>query len=157
MEIALGSLDIFSLGKAFDYSNLFSEIKSNEFIDRLYRRYVKMEDVHDTRHILSKVLSQSKKQKEKPLLTQLIKAFDDQVECSRLCFKRSGKYIPIRIFLTASPYRYLQIPLEDYDNLEGDPLWMRPEYMLEKYYPKEKQEKDKKILEQMKKDHPDRF
>jgi hypothetical protein len=33
-----------------------------------------------------------------------------------------------------APYRYLQIPLEDYDNLEGDPLWMRPEYMLEKYF-----------------------
>jgi hypothetical protein len=28
---------------------------------------------------------------------------------------------------------------------------MRPEYMLERYYPKEKQEKDKEMLDQMKK------
>jgi hypothetical protein len=74
-----------------------------------------------------------------------------------LWYKKSGHYIALKIILAASPYRYLRIPLEDYDNLEGDPLWMRPEYMLEKYYPKEKQEKDKKILAQMKKEHPDWF
>ena len=33
------------------------------------------------------------------------------------------------------PYPLIEeeIPLEDYDNLEGDPFWMRPEYMLERY------------------------
>jgi hypothetical protein len=157
MEIALGSLDIFSLGKSGDYNRLFLKIVDNKLIDRLYRRYVKREDVSNTRNMLNEILFQLESRKERKCLIQIIKAFDDQAACAEYSLQDYGKYHPIRIFLTASPYRYLQIPLEDYDNLEGDPLWMRPEYMLEKYYPKEKQEKDKKILAQMKQDHPDWF
>jgi hypothetical protein len=157
MEVGLGSLDIFSLGDALSCNRLLVRMLDFELIDRLYRRYVRKDDVLYTGNILSETLLRYKNGKEKKLLARLVDAYTDQAECSELAFKRCGEYFPIRLFLTASPYRYLQIPLEDYDKLEGDPLWMRPEYMLEKYYPKEKQEKDRQTLEKMKKDHPDWF
>jgi hypothetical protein len=148
MEIALRSFgSMFSVGDSNDYYDLLFELSKNDcFVDRLFRRYVKREETNFTRDSLLK-LSNGKLKKK------LLEAFDYRVKTDEYL----GKYSPIHITLTACPYRYLQIPLEDYDNLEGDPLWMRPEYMLEKYYPKEKQEKDKQTLEQMKKDHPDWF
>ena len=50
-------------------------------------------------------------------------------------FIKYGDYYPIRLCIHDVFYSMVEeeIPLEDYDNLEGDPLWMRPEYMLEKY------------------------
>ena len=149
MEIALKSLDIITLGEAHEYNCLFLKIKKNELVDRLYRRYVRKEEIANTRNILEKLYSQLNIKHEKKLFSQLLEAVEDQIECSKLCFERSGEYIPIRIILASSPYRYLEIPLEDYDNLEGDPLWMRPEYVLEKYYPEEKQKRDKEILLQI--------
>jgi hypothetical protein len=158
MQVALeGDLTVTECGEVKECNLLFIKMIDNELIERLYKRYIKQEDLRATLEALEKSLKLMSIKSEKLLLNKIIKFIEKQVWFSDKALEENEKYIPTRIILFHSPYRYLQIPLEDYDNLEGDPLWTRPTYMLEKYYPKEKQEKDKKILEQMKEDHPDWF
>jgi hypothetical protein len=150
MQVALdGDLSITECGEVEECNSLFLKIIDNELIERLYKRYVKQEDLRGTLEALNGNSERITTKLEKLLLNKIIKFIEDQIWFSDRALEKGEKYIPTRIILFHSPYRYLQIPLEDYDNLEGDPLWMRPEYMLEKYYPKEKQEKDKKLREEM--------
>jgi hypothetical protein len=69
------------------------------------------------------------------LRKKLIEAFDYRAKTAEFCLEDYGKYPNIRIICTDTVYWMVEknIPLSDFDNLEGDPLWMRPEYMLEKY------------------------
>ena len=132
MEIALrsfGRIDI--VGSCQELFKLFVLINDTPLIDRLYRRYVKREDGLITLNQL----------KEKHnifgggLLGELIIKFAGSIEKSENSLIKFGEYVPVHLVICDMPYPLIEedIPLEDYDNLEGDPLWMRPEYMLEKY------------------------
>ena len=57
------------------------------------------------------------------------------MENSDFFFKKDGEYEPLRLVVLDEPYCMLSdnIPLEDYDNNDGEPFWMRPEYIIEKY------------------------
>lgn len=132
MEIALCSFNTLNvLSSSEKLSILFNTINDCQLIDRLYRRYVKHEDNEKT---LALLISKSKIVKNN-LLNELVKKFERGIENSEYFFKKYGEYFPIRLVICDMPYSLIEedIPLEDYDNLEGDPLWMRPEYMLEKY------------------------
>ena len=129
MEIGLCSDSTYIIGESLDYYKLLlKQSQKNRLIDRLFRRYVKEEDVLAT-------IESLKKLPKNELTDKLIEAFIYRTKTAEYCFKESGKYMPIRIICTDTVYWLIEknISLEDYDNLEGDPLWMRPEYMLEKY------------------------
>ena len=133
MEVAFRSLSsIYVISEQTDLSELFSFINDNELIDRLYRRYVRREEAEDT---LSLLKAKSLDDKNMRLHKILVEKFEKEIEHAEYFFKRFGEYIPIRIIISDMPYPLIEeeIPLEDYDNLEGDPFWMRPEYMLERY------------------------
>ena len=149
MKIALtGAGSYFSLGDSSDYSKVFLQLQEDVLINRLYTKYVKKEDIENTKVALEKAVSKLKGSSLKKIQF-ILNSFLHLMKCVEYEFEDYNSYVPIRIVLIDSPYRYLEIPLEDYDNLEGDPLWMRPEYVLEKYYPEEKQKRDKEILLQI--------
>jgi hypothetical protein len=104
----------------------FSEKDKFLLFDRLYKRYVKNEDIESLLRVVQDILVMRK-------LSQNAHHF---AECVLSIAEEKANYNPIHINLI-EPIELLFIdtciPLEDRDNLEGDPLWMRPEYMLEKY------------------------
>lgn len=116
------------VGVVFD---LFQLINKTPLIDRLYRRYVRREDNFQTLKDLENIL----KNTDNKLLVDLIENFREAIEDSEYFFKKYGEYFPIRFCIHDVFFSMVEehIPLEDYDNLEGDPLWMRAEYMMEKY------------------------
>lgn len=133
MEIALysaGNINI--IAESHAVFNLFKKINDNLLIDRLYRRYVKRIDNIATVEILKEKVDLC----PDPLLTCLINKLEKGIKGSELSLKTfDGDYVPVRLGIGDIFYSMVEedIPLEDYDNLEGDPLWTRPEYMLEKY------------------------
>ena len=132
MEIAVYSFGRFDILTDADIVfDLFQQINDDLFIDRLYRRYVRREDNARTLELL---MDRSKKIQNN-LLDQLVEKFEKGIKKSELSYTTFGDYFQIRLAIVDMPYSLIvdDIPLEDYDNLEGDPLWMRPEYMLEKY------------------------
>ena len=136
MEIALkDALGITVLGNREEYFELFKVMISKDpLIDRLYRRYVRREDVSHTLEALDDCLigaSKSNKQKILKIKNSLVEGN----EASKLCIEDYGKYIPLCIILFDMPYSILSrnISIEDYDNNEGEPFWMRPQYILEHY------------------------
>ena len=133
MKIAISSCDLMILGEAEEYYKFFqNNLDNNELLDRLYRRYVKRENVNATKEYLK---SLEIKKSTNSLAKKIRKSLEDQAECSELRFARTKRYIPVRIVLFDEPYHLLSrnIPLEDYDNNEGEPFWMRPDYLIEKY------------------------
>lgn len=134
MEIGLCSDSTYVIGYSEEYNELLKKFLNNYYIERLYRRYVKKEDVISTRIKIVDYYKELTK-REKPFFDKLLEAFDYRIKTAEYCLEDYGKYCPLRIVSTNTVYLMLEkkIPLEDYDNLEGDPLWMRPEYMLEKY------------------------
>lgn len=69
------------------------------------------------------------------ILEKIIKACNHLEELNEICLKRNESYDPFRFIILDEPYCTLSdnIPLEDYDNNEGEPFWMRPEYIVEHY------------------------
>ena len=133
MDIAITSTWIITLGNLAECKKLFSDIRQYELIDRLYRRYVRYEDIEETYRLLTEFTKKFSVNYE--LFLKLMRSFEKCWKDSECCFKKYGEYIPIRLIISNMPFPLIEedIPLEDYDNLEGDPLWMRPEYMIEKY------------------------
>lgn len=135
MEIALKeALGMIVLGNLDEYYELFQKIAVDHFIDRLYRQYVKQEDVQNTLDALDNCLSKVSEKNKKKIL-KLKNSLNRGNEAAKLCIEDYGKYISVRIVLFDEPYCTLSdnIPLKDYDNIEGEPFWMRPEYILEHY------------------------
>ena len=134
IEIGLCSDSTYVIGYSEEYNVLLKRFLNNYYMERLYRRYVKKEDIISTR---AKIVDSYKEltKKEQPFFDKLLEAFDYRTKTAEYCLEDYGKYCPLRIVCTDTVYLMLEknIPLEDYDNLEGDPFWMRPEYVLEKY------------------------
>ena len=111
------------------------------YIDRLYGKYVLREDLLATLDLVfmftrNIILNYDVRKHESLVRVGLgiVKAFHSALY--GIWFEKFYE-IPVHLMIIDRPYWALKaaedIPLEDYDNLEGDPLWMRPEYMLEKY------------------------
>lgn len=129
MKIALYSDSTFIIGESEDYFLLLSKYRENNMIiDRLFRRYVRREDVLITKQELLKL-------PDNRYTKNLINAFDYRSKSAEYFLEDWGEYLPIRLILADEPYCTLSrnIPLEDYDNNDGEPFWMRPEYILEHY------------------------
>ena len=116
---------------------LFSDIlpRDNEdLLLRLYKRYVKRHEVQKTISYLEAQCSYCKGEKSK-LLSNIISACKFGFRKSELCLEKFGEYEPLKFVILEEPYCTISdyIPLEDYDNNEGEPFWMRPDYLIEKY------------------------
>jgi hypothetical protein len=110
-------------------------------INRLYQKYVMEEDLLDTLDLtfmFTRTVILNKNMKHLDILAKIglgiVKAFHSAL----YVIKSEHHYnFPVSLIIIDAPYRFFRIgddvPLEDIDNLEGDPLWMRPDYMLEKY------------------------
>ena len=145
IEIALSLGCNYYIGEAIKYRRLFRYSSRYELIDRLYRKYVRYDDIDATRDLVKQIFDSMMFTKK--LCDTFLEAYDSCVDDvknytngdKRLYGKHKGGCSPIRIINVTDPIVVLYaaveslIPDEDYDNLEGDPLWMRPEYMIEKY------------------------
>ena len=117
--------------------NFFQELFLINKIDlgiRLYKRYIKRNDTRVTIDYLKNVASKLKKN-HRVLINSLIRACEYGSEGSELSLRSFGEYEPLRLVILDEPYCTISdyIPLEDYDNNEGEPFWMRPDYLIEKY------------------------
>ena len=139
MQVGLqGASTIHVLCEAEICNNLFDKIKSRNnsiVIDRLYRKIVRLEDVSELQSVLSRLISGDFDKTQKELIEKILKALTFFHDCAEHDLEKYGDYTPLRIMLIDLPYSVLDdnIPLEDYDNNDGEPFWMRPEYIIEKY------------------------
>lgn len=122
-----------------------SSVDSNDrwllLTDRLYRRYVKMEDLDETARLLIKVrsgfslirdieLGESSLGSEVTLgdtYSRYFDAFDHCMESAKIFFASWGVYQAVRVVVTDVPDFMVdkKRPLADYDSLEGLPFWAR--------------------------------
>ena len=121
------------------FQKIFSINKDNLLI-RLYKKYVKREDVDKTIKLLENIKDSDNNfnRAEKKLLDTLINVFQKATYSSEYSFQHEDDhtYIPVRIIIFDEPFCTLStrvIPLEDYENNEGEPFWMRPDYIIEHY------------------------
>ena len=135
MKIAVRTaFGITTLGDSKEYYELFQRVKDNELLDRLFRKYVRREDANKTAEALATCaenFSKSGKLRISKLKDLVIRG----ARQGEYDLEDYGKYFPVRIILYDLPFSVIadDIPLEDYDNNDGEPFWMRPEYIIEKY------------------------
>ena len=134
MEIAFKSaLGLSIIGEAECLYNFF--VKYNDvLIERLYKRYVRREDVECTLKLLEEKINSSNTN-DIYIFRKLYNLLKERCSLSEKCLQKFGKYIPVRIVIFDEPFCTISdnIPLEDYDNNDGEPFWMRPGYILEHY------------------------
>lgn len=132
--------------------------------DRLYKRYIRYEElptfiekINEIKTIFANIPTDKVNFKKfgvnfddtnlnlqgKNLSNTFKKYFDhleDCIETAELIKKERGSYEPIRIVVSDLPEFYADDdrPLEDYDNLEGEPFWMRTEPTMEAFNIEEK-------------------
>ena len=150
IEIGLYCSCYYSIGAAVRYKELFEFSSKYELIDRLYRRYVRYEDLYATKELVEQIFDEISF--DFAARRDFIKAYDQCLDDAERdsgengeMYGKGGNYCrPIRIVnltgISKDSIQYMfyltaegEIPLEDYDNLEGLPFWMRPEYVFEKY------------------------
>jgi hypothetical protein len=120
--------------------------------DRLYRRYLKLEQLDAASEMLEQITGILSRTRTKdidwasihrnPASTQLLlsaatvdqvvdrylKGAQDLIDDARSFEKRFGVYQPVMTIISDLP-RFLideQRPLAEYDALEGEPIWLRP-------------------------------
>lgn len=137
MKIALAGLGPYTIGDAEQYESLFAYASQYELIDRLYRRYVRKEDIDATKELVEKIFDDISFDKEQR--NEFIRAYNWCIKDMQEYLQKYGEYVPIRIVNVEGDnaifYVAIEIglPLEEYDNLKGDPFWMDPFYMEERY------------------------
>ena len=135
MKIAVRTaFGIITLGDSNEYYKLFQRVKDNELLDRLFRKYVRREDVNKTTEALATCAEDFSKS-DKLRISKLKDLVVRGAKQGEYDLEDYGKYFPVRIILYDLPFSVIadDIPLEDYDNNDGEPFWMRPEYIIEKY------------------------
>ena len=146
IEVALYCYSItYPIGEAIKYKKLFKYASQYELIDRLYRRYVRYDDIEATKGLVEQLFDEI--HFDKALCEEFRYAYNNCEEDAEKYKHEYNEYIPIRLVNVTGIHtdmapmpEYMayimaeeEIPLEDYDNLEGNPFWMRPEYVVEKY------------------------
>ncbi|MDS7931555.1 hypothetical protein RMB13_19115 [Acinetobacter sp. V102_4] len=97
--------------------------------DRLYKRYVRYEDIDKTKQImdsLRKLLTQDDNTTYVKFL-EYFDSFDSCLEDSIYFYKKFEEYQPLKITVVDIPWYVLEThrPLEEYDQLEGEPFWSK--------------------------------
>lgn len=118
----------------YDLFQVLQGYDRDDLLLRLFKKVVKEENIKSTFDML-KSLRKHCNDHQRKLLNKIIQAYEYQMELTNLYLNKGKKYDPIRFVILDEPYCTLSrnIPLEDYDNNDGEPFWMRPEYILEHY------------------------
>ena len=153
IEIALCCEYYYPIGEAIKYKKLFKYASKYDLIDRLYRRYVRYEDINATRELVSKVFDEISF--NTALRNDFIDAYDKCINTVERRIKEKEEHYGGRGRSYCPPSRIVnvtgvntdtspipdymwyiseegELPLKEYDNLEGNPFWMRPEYLDER-------------------------
>lgn len=124
--------------------------------DRLYKRYIRLEEMESVKEEMDIIKSELEKiyldnwleTKLEPdetiekmgtrlnlkaenladLFEPFFSGFYKTYETALFFHKEDNEYYPLKIVYTDLPYYAFdkRRPLEDYENLEGDPFWLRP-------------------------------
>lgn len=154
IEIGFQALFRYTIGRAVDYKKLFALAPKYELLDRLYRRYVRFEDIEATRDLIGKVfdeLSFDKNLREKfeTAYGKCVNNVNDFTgKNGRLYGRGDGKRCPpIRVVNVTGintdnkkipDYVFYEmaedfIPLKDYDTHDHIPFWMMRDQVIQKY------------------------
>ncbi|MFK6082196.1 hypothetical protein Q4334_04520 [Acinetobacter baumannii] len=99
-------------------------------LDRLYKRYVRFDDIDKTKEIMdfckTLLVKDGENEKNNPFM-KYFRHFDSCVGDAKAVYTTFGEYIPIKIAVVDLPWQMLEErrPLEEYDQLEGEPFWSR--------------------------------
>ena len=118
----------------YDLFQVLKKYDQNSILLDFFKRVVKEKNIKSTFDIL-KLQRRRCNNLQKKLLDKIIQAYEYQMELTGLYCDKGKKYDPIRFVILDEPYSTLSrnIPLEDYDNNDGEPFWMSPQYILEHY------------------------
>lgn len=142
VELALACTYHYSIGDMAQYDPLFDASQENELLDRLCRRYVRYEDIQPTMDLLEQVLPALPLAEDSR--RRFWEAYDDCLGNVKNYGGKNGELYgkegcrPIRIIningSNAIFYVVMEtdLPLEEYDELEGAPFWADPKYLEER-------------------------
>jgi hypothetical protein len=132
-------------------SSLDSKVVNFSLIDRLYRRYVKLDELQATAALIAQIQVimrdiqthniewntivplhgatrlDTSKISISDVFEKYFFAFDDSVGSAQSFYKTFGKYRPVLTIISDMP-RFLvdeKRPPMEYDALEGEPMWLR--------------------------------
>ncbi|GGF21934.1 hypothetical protein GCM10011611_29990 [Aliidongia dinghuensis] len=132
-------------------SRLHLDPASLSLIDRLYRRYVRLEELQATALVIERIRAvmaaippqnvdwnsitppygATKLDISKPNLADLFSryflALDDATKSAESFYKKFGKYRPVLTIISDMPRFVIdeKRPMSDYDTLQGEPIWLR--------------------------------
>lgn len=130
-----GSIHIISdINCLFELFEYILQFDVNGIVRRLACNFVREAELSSTLHLLEEIHNNCDK-KFYNVLNKLINAYRHLIELYNLSSSRNEEYDPIRFIIFDEPFCTISdnIPLEDYDNNDGEPFWMRPKYILDHY------------------------
>ncbi|MDC5521740.1 hypothetical protein NRA58_15150 [Acinetobacter baumannii] len=136
-----GGYDMYESGSSDEIQNFFDTIHDlaltnpnnldwSLVLDRLYKRYVRFDDIDKTKEIIdfckSVLIKAGDDEKNNPFL-KYFRHFYSSVSSAISFYETFGEYRPIKITVIDLPWYILEEkrPLEEYDQLEGEPFWSR--------------------------------
>ena len=136
-----GGYDMYVSAKPVEMQTFFEAIKELSLtgpsnmewslvLDRLYKRYVRFEDIDQTKQIMEYCKSHLTKDGEDEstnIFLMYFRHFFSSASSSISFYESFGEYLPIKISVVDLPWYLLenQRPLLEYDQLEGGPFWLR--------------------------------
>lgn len=136
-----GGYDMYISGKPYEIQAFFEAIKQlalttpNDMdwslvLDRLYMRYVRFEDIDKTKQIMDycKInLTKEEDEESTNVFLMYFRHFFSSVSSAISLYETFGQYRPIKISVVDLPWYIIEEkrPLEEYDQLDGEPLWLR--------------------------------
>jgi len=141
-----GGCDMYVSGTSHEIQAFFEEIKKLALIqpkdmdwslilDRLYMRYVRFEDIDQTKQIMDFCKINLTKEGDNESTSNFYMYFQhffSSVNSAISFYETFGQYRPIKISVVDLPWYLIEEkrPLEEYDQLNGEPFWLR-EYTVE--------------------------
>ncbi|KQG95747.1 hypothetical protein APC57_06270 [Acinetobacter baumannii] len=136
-----GGYDMYVSGTSSEIQKFFDAIKNlalatpNDMdwslvLDRLYKRYVRIEDIDRTKQIMeyckANLTRENEEENGNPFV-MYFRHFFSSVSSAISFYEAFGEYRPIKLTVVDLPWQMLeaQRPLEEYDQLEGQPFWSR--------------------------------
>ncbi len=98
-------------------------------LNRLYKKYVRYEDINKTKEIMDfckSKLTEASENENTNIFLKYFRQFNSAVESAIYFYEYFNDYVPVRIVVVDLPWQMVEArrPLREYDQLEGEPYWM---------------------------------